>query len=389
MTPDLLLVHYHEIGLKGRNRPRFESQLRRNLERALGDTAGRVRLVSGRVEVRNPKPDAVERVQRVFGVANVAPVLVAAADLDEIIARSLEVAEDAAQVTPWETFAVRARRARTSFPVGGTEMNIAVGEAVRTGLGKRVDLGNPDVTVRIEVVHDHAYVSAVKLPGPGGLPVGTAGRVVTLLSAGIDSPVSTWRLMRRGADPVAVHFHGQPFTDKSSEQKVEALLGVLARWGYRQPWWSVPIGEAQRDITVSAPSSLRVLLYRRLMLRVAEGLAERTGSLAVVTGESLGQVASQTLENLGAVGSVATLPLLRPLIGTDKLEIVDEARRIGTLDLSSEAHQDCCTLFDPREPATHAAAAELDAAEAGYDLPAMVATALERAEERRITRSDS
>jgi len=155
--------------------------------------------------------------------------------------------------------------------------------------------------------------------------VGTAGVVITLLSAGIDSPVSTWRMMRRGADPVAVHFHGQPFTDRSSEQKVTQLIGVLVRWGYRRPWWSVPMGEAQREITLSRrPSSLRVLLYRRLMLRVAEGIATRHGALAVVTGESLGQVASQTLENMAAVGSVATLPLLRPLVGTDKVEIIDE-----------------------------------------------------------------
>ena len=238
------------------------------------------------------------------------------------------------------------------------------------------------MSVRIEIVHDKAYVSAAKVPGPGGLPVGTAGPVVTLLSAGIDSPVATWRMMRRGADPVAVHFHGQPFTDRSSEQKVTQLVGVLGRWGYRLPWWSVPMGEAQREITLSAPSSLRVLLYRRLMLRVAEGLAARHGALAVVTGESLGQVASQTLENMAAVGAVATLPLLRPLVGTDKVEIIDEARRVGTYDVSASAHQDCCTLFEPRDPATHASASELDEAEAAYDLPALVADCLERAEQR-------
>ncbi|MGH8998775.1 MAG: tRNA sulfurtransferase, partial [Acidimicrobiia bacterium] len=240
----------------------------------------------------------------------------------------------------------------------------------------------PDLWVRIEIVHDKAYVSAAKVAGPGGLPVGTAGPVVSLLSAGIDSPVSTWRMMRRGADPVAVHFHGQPFTDRSSVQKVTALLGVLAGWGYRRPWWSVPMGEAQREITCSAPSPLRVLLYRRLMLRVAERIAAREGALAVVTGESLGQVASQTLENMAAVSSVATLPLLRPLVGTDKVEIIDEARRIGTYDTSAEPHQDCCTLFDPRQPATHASAAELDAAEAGYDVDALVSDCLARAERR-------
>jgi thiamine biosynthesis protein ThiI len=309
-------------------------------------------------------------------------VLVAPADLDAIVATALDVARDAEHLTPFETFEVRARRARTAFAVTSQVVNETVGDAIRVGLSKRVDLRHPDLSVRIEIVHDKAYVSAAKVPGPGGLPVGTAGPVVTLLSAGIDSPVATWRMMRRGADPVAVHFHGQPFTDRSSEQKVTQLIGVLGRWGYRQPWWSVPMGEAQREITLAAPSSLRVLLYRRLMVRVAEGLAARHGALAIVTGESLGQVASQTLENMAAVGAVATLPLLRPLVGTDKMEIIDEARRIGTYDTSASPHQDCCTLFEPRDPATHASAAELDEAETGYDLPALVADCLDRAEHR-------
>ncbi len=386
MTPDLLLLHYHEIGLKGRNRPRFERQLKHNLERALGDSAGRVRLVSGRVEVLDPKPDALDRVCRVFGVANVAPVRLAPADLDTIVGRSVEVAGEADADGGFETFEVRARRARTPFAVTSQEVNEVVGDAIRTRLGKRVDLSNPDLSVRIEIVHDRAYISARKIPGPGGLPVGTAGTVVALLSAGIDSPVAAWRMMRRGADPVAVHFHGQPFTDRSSEHKVEALVDVLRSWGYRRPWWSVPMGEAQREITLCAPSPLRVLLYRRLMLRVAETLGATHGALGVVTGESLGQVASQTLENMAAVGAVATLPLLRPLVGTDKVEIIDEARRIGTYDLSAEAHQDCCTLFEPREPATHASAAELDAAESRYDVAALVADCVERAQRR--TRPD-
>jgi thiamine biosynthesis protein ThiI len=382
VNPDLLLVHYHEIGLKGRNRPRFERLLKRNLEQALAGSAGRVRLVSGRVEVTEPSDDALERVTRVFGVANVAPALLAPADLDAIVKKSLEVAGDADAGRGFSTFAVRSRRARTSFPHTSQHVNEVVGDALRTGLTKRVDLSDPDLTVRIEIVENRAYISADKVAGPGGLPVGSAGKVVCLLSAGIDSPVATWRMMRRGADPVAVHFHGQPFTDPSSERKVEALVEALGRWGYGGHWWSVPMGEAQREITLTAPSPLRVLLYRRLMLRVAEALAARNGALGVVTGESLGQVASQTLENLGAVGAVATLPLLRPLVGTDKVEIIEEARRIGTYDISAQAHQDCCTLFEPRDPATHSSAQELDAAEIGYDVGAMVKDCLDRTERR-------
>lgn len=378
----MLLVHYHEIGLKGRNRPRFESALRRNLEVSLGSSASQVRLRPGRLEVRDPGPEALDRVCRVFGVANVALATVVPADLDTVVAAGLAAAEAADRQTPFSSFAVRARRARTTFPHSSQLVNETLGEAVRTGLGKRVDLSRPELTLRVEIVEARAYVSALQLRGPGGLPVGTAGPVVALLSAGIDSPVAAWRLLRRGADPVAVHFHGQPFTDASSVHKVAELVEVLSRWGYRRPWWSVPMGEAQREITLSASSRLRVLLYRRLMLRVAERLAARVGGLALVTGESLGQVASQTLENLAAVEAVATLPVLRPLVGTDKVEIIDEARRIGTYELSARPHQDCCTLFVPRDPATRASAAELTEAEAAYDVEGLVADCLARA--RRI-----
>lgn len=379
MTPELLLVHYHEIGLKGRNRPVFERALKRNLMRALGDSASSVRLLSGRVEVIDPKPDALERVTRVFGVANVAPVLVAPADFDAIVRLGLEMAEDADINEGFTTFAVRARRARTTFPHTSQDVNVALGEAIRTRLRKQVDLAAPDLTIRVEISENRAYVSARKVPGPGGLPVGSTGPVISLISAGIDSPVATWRMMKRGADPIAVHFHGQPFTDMSSEQKVARLVEELGRWGYRRAWWSVPMGEAQREITLTANSSLRILLYRRLMLRVAERIAELTGALAVVTGESLGQVASQTLENLHAVGSIATLPLLRPLIGADKTEIIAEAERIGTYEISTESHQDCCTLFEPRNPATRSSVAGLDDAETGYDVGAMVDDCLARA----------
>lgn len=383
-APDLLLVHYHEIGLKGRNRPGFERALRDNLTRAVAGRAGRVRMVPGRVEVRDPGPHALEAVLRVFGVANAAPAWVAPANIDDIIAKGVEVAAEGDRAEPFETFAVRARKARTGLSTTSQQINEALGDAIRVGLNKRVSLSNPDVTVRVEVLENHAYVSCRKYAGPGGLPVGTAGPVVSLLSAGIDSPVATWRLMKRGADPIAVHFHGQPYTDRTSEQKVGRIIEELIRWGYRRPWWSVPMGDQQREITLSADSSLRVLLYRRLMLRIAEGIAAREGAIAVVTGESLGQVASQTLENLGAVGAVATLSLLRPLVGTDKVEIVDEARAIGTYDISAEAHQDCCTLFEPREPATRASSAQLDAAEAAYDVDAMVKACLDAATVREV-----
>ncbi len=384
LTPELLLVHYHEIGLKGRNRPLFERALQRNLTRALDGRASGVRRVSGRMEIWEPEAGALERVERVFGVANVAPAVVAPIELDAIVRRGVEVAADAEAVDGFATFAVRARRARTSFDHTSQELNEALGDAIRVELGKRVDLGAPDLTVRVEVVENRAYVSARKVAGPGGLPVGTTGTVLGLLSAGIDSPVATWRVMKRGADPVPVHFHGRPFTDLSSEHKVAKLIEVLARWGCRRDWWSVPLGEAQREITGACDPSLRLLLYRRLMLRVAERIAAQVGALGIVTGESLGQVASQTLENLGAVERVATLPVFRPLLGHDKTEIIAEAERIGTFEISAQSHQDCCTLFEPRNPATRATAEQLDAAEADYDVGALVDDCLARAVQRPV-----
>ncbi len=379
---DVLLVHFHEIALKGRNRGEFLKALQRNLREALGDLADEVRSLGDRLEVRGPRDGALDVAVRVFGVANVAPARAVTATPDVVLKAALEVARDADGEAAFETFAVRARRARTDFPLDSGEINVQAGDAIRLGLNKLVDLSHPDVTVRIEIVRDVAYVSARKCEGAGGLPVGTAGRVVALTSGGIDSPVAVWRMLKRGADVIAVHCHGQPFTDPSSERNVARILERLSDWGFSGTWWSVPIGEEQRAITLHAPSRLRVLLYRRLMVRVAEAVAERENAHGLVTGESLSQVASQTLENLGAVGSVATLPVLRPLVGRDKIEIIAEARHIGTYDLSVLPHQDCCTLFEPREAATRSTPAMLDAAEADLDVEGAISRVLAAA--RRI-----
>jgi thiamine biosynthesis protein ThiI len=203
--------------------------------------------------------------------------------------------------------------------------------------------------------------------------VGTEGKVVALLSAGIDSPVAAWRLLHRGASVVAVHCHARPFTDASSERKAVRLVAQLARWGLAEPWWSVPIGEAQRELVIAGPEPLRTLLTRRLVLRVGQAIAAREGARALVTGDSLGQVASQTLANLAAVDAAVALPVLRPLIGDDKAEITARARVAGTYVISAEPHQDCCTLFEPRRPATRSSAEQLAAAEAAVDVDALVA----------------
>ena len=373
------LVHYHEIGLKGRNRASFERRLAANLEAAFGSELDEpVSRIASRLLVPVPATaDAIEMTRRVAaipGVSSAAAAFVVGRVPDEMeraaLAAMRESAPDAA------TFGVAARRSSTDYPEPSMQMNVRIGGAIQRATGLRVDLGSPDVTVHVEVVQGEAYIYADKIPGSGGLPVGTSGKVVALVSAGIDSPVAAWRLMKRGSVVVGVHFSGAPQTDDLSERIVADLGSSLERYGGLGRMYFVRFGDLQREISMNARSDLRVLLYRRLMLRVAESLARVEGARALVTGESLGQVASQTLENVAAVDVAASMPVLRPLIGMDKVEIIDDARRIGTYDLSTQPHADCCTLFMPRRPATHARIEEVDAAEAALDVERMVADAL-------------
>lgn len=371
------LVHYHELGLKGRNRALFERRLQTNLAAALGDlTPYAPERVAGRLVVRS-SAGVLERVvttlAAVPGVSSVAPCWITTRDAEDMNRAALLAMRSAGECG---SFRVSARRSNTDHPVGSLDMNVAIGQYLVDQTGKRVQLNRPDVTVHVEVVQGESYIYAVKVPGPGGLPVGTAGKVISLLSAGIDSPVASWRIARRGAVVVGLHFSGRPQTSDLSERLVAELGEVLATHQAMARIYVVPFGDLQKEISLLAPPDFRVLLYRRLMLRVAERLARVEGAKALVTGESLGQVASQTLENIAAVDQAATMPVLRPLIGNDKLEIIGEARRIGTYELSTQDHADCCTLFMPRTPVTHARIADVLAAEEPLDIDRMVADAL-------------
>jgi len=377
------LVHYHEIGLKGRNRGQFERRLESNLRWALRDVPGvEVARVASRVAVRIPRDgepaSMLETIASTPGVAYVADARQVERTPQAIAEAALAEARDAIARLGGSasTFAIDARRSATDHDESSMEMNRRVGEIVRVGTGLAVDLDSPDITVWIAVVQSAAYVWTQRYEGVGGLPVGTSGGVVVLLSSGIDSPVAAWRIMRRGAFLVGVHFSGRPQTTGRSEHYATEIARVLARSGGMERLYTVPFGEVQRRIALVAPDGLRVLLYRRFMVRVAERIAEFEGAKALVTGESLGQVASQTLDNVGVIDAVATLPVLRPLIGSDKREIVAEARAIGTYELSIACDDDCCTLFMPRRPETHALASELEEAEAALDVDALVAEAL-------------
>lgn len=386
--PGLVLAHYQELGLKGRNRSYFERKLTANLRQLLSGVAGtKIVPISGRVLIRFSDSADTNEVDRrlacAFGLSSFSPAReVTEPTLDKLISAAIEMADG----TTFESFEVRARRGNSSFPITSTDVNIAVGQALKDHTGARVDLTNPQWSCRIELVTNKAYVYSDKLAGPGGLPVGTSGKVLTLLSGGIDSPVAAWRMARRGANVDYIHFHGQPFADPSSSRQAAQLAQQLAPWTLQSKLWLISFGQIQSEIVTCAPQELRIVLYRRFMMRIAEELALREGAQALATGECLGQVASQTITNLQAISSVVhTLPTLRPLIGHDKLEIEHTGKQIGTYDISIQPHQDCCVLFTPRRVTTAAKIPELQQVEATLPLDEMVQEAVAAAEYTEIT----
>jgi tRNA uracil 4-sulfurtransferase len=278
----------------------------------------------------------------------------------------------------FDSFAVRARRSDKTFPHPTTEIETTVGRFLQerlreSGRSDRVRLKDPDLTCHIEITPGPALVYAQKLPGSGGLPANTAGRIACLLSGGYDSAVAAYQMMKRGAHLSFIHFYGTGARPgESSLHVASGLARQLVRYQFHTKLYRVPFEEIQREIVRYAPEDFRVLLYRRMMVRIAEVLAKRDRALALVTGDSLGQVASQTLRNLAAVEAAATIPVFRPLIGTDKIDILATAKKIGTYDISSEPFHDCCPVFLPRKPALYAKAHELDEAESKLDLAGLV-----------------
>lgn len=373
-----IIVHYQEIALKGRNRPYFISKLVRNVRRMTADVGvAEVRALMGRIEmVLAPGAEygpIRERLQHVFGVANFSKAGRVPVDLDGIAAAIVKDLEDVD--TP--SFRVSAKRAVKSFPMTSPQIEREIGGRIKDARGWKVDLDRGALTVRVEMLQNEAFYHFDRDKGPGGLPSGVSGRVVTLMSGGIDSPVAAFRLMKRGCSVVLVHFHSYPFLSRASQDKVRDLARLLCRYQMRTRLHLVPFGELQRQIVLDAPPRLRVVLYRRLMLRIAERIAGEAQARALVTGESIGQVASQTLDNMSVIASATTMPILRPLVGMDKEEIVAEAQRIGSYDISIVPDQDCCQLFTPRNPETHAHAGVVEHAEKRLPIDQMIASALE------------
>jgi tRNA uracil 4-sulfurtransferase len=368
-----VLIRYHEIALKKGNRPYFIDLLKRNLVASLRDLKlQEAKTLQARILLNFDVDADIEeigrRVQRVFGVANFSFVDRRRADIealrDGILGRL--------NGRQFESFRIDARRADKSFPLTSPEINRVLGAAVKEKTGARVDLEHAELTIDVEILPECAFFSFDKIPGPGGLPVGGSGRVVSLISGGFDSPVAAYRMMQRGCRLIFVHFHSAPYLDRTSQEKCRELVQLLTRHQLRSRLYLVPFGEIQRTIVAGVLRPLRVVLYRRMMLRIAEAIARKEKALALATGESLAQVASQTLENMAVIQQAAALPILRPLVGMDKQEIIDQARRIGTFEISSQPDEDCCQLFVPKHPATKSRLADVEKAEARLDMVALV-----------------
>jgi tRNA uracil 4-sulfurtransferase len=372
-----IVVHYKELSLKGKNRPWFIQVLLRNLKTALAGLHVRsFKSIMGRIEIEmgvdTPQEEVRERIARVFGIANFSPANRGTHEFDALAATILADLGDREAAS----FRVSATRADKRLPFTSPEAEREVGGRIKEAKGWHVKLDRPELTIHLEMLPDGAFYFFGKEPGAGGLPTGTGGRVACLLSGGIDSPVAAYRVMRRGCHVLFVHFHSYPILSRASQEKVREIATLLTKYQLRSRLLLVPFGELQQQVVLSVAPELRVVVYRRLMLRIAEQLARRWHAKALVTGEVIGQVASQTLDNMSTIADATRLEILRPLVGMDKDEITTEAQRIGTYPISIIPDQDCCTLFTPKHPATRARVGDVVRAEESLAIDAMVASAV-------------
>lgn len=369
----ILLVRYGEISLKGRNRRMFEDILISNVETALqGISIGEISRTFGRIYIETDEWEAAaERLQKVFGIVSLSPVLRTDLDLDSIKDAAVRVMAD----TNASTFKVETRRPNKAFPMQSPEISRTIGGHVLKNFSHlQVDVHQPDVTLEIEIRREGAYLYSRTIPCLGGLPAGVSGKGLLLLSGGIDSPVAGYLAMKRGVAVEGLHFHSYPFTTERSKEKVMELGRILGQYTGQESFklWICHFTEVQKAIQKQPYESLRITLMRRFMLRIAAKLAEQQKALAIITGDSLGQVASQTMESIFTINAVTTMPVYRPLIGMDKQEIVDTSRQIGTYETSILPYDDCCTVFVPKNPATRPTVEQALEAESGMDVDGLV-----------------
>ena len=378
---EIILIKNGELALKGLNRCTFEDIMIKNIKRRLKDL--------GKVEIRKaqstiyiePKEEnydfeeALERVSLIFGIAAFSRACVCEKDMADIISKSQVYLENTLKDV--KTFKVEAKRSDKKFPLKSPEICRELGGALLSKFNHlKVDVHNPDVVVNVEIRDFSAYVRAEQIPGAGGLPVGTAGTASILISGGIDSPVAAWTMAKRGLRLNAIHFASPPYTSARAEMKVKTLLSKVARYSGSINLAIVPFTEIQDQIAEHCPEDFFTLIMRRMMMRISERIARRSGSLALITGESLGQVASQTLPALVTTDNVTSIPVLRPLIGMDKEEIITITRKIEAFETSILPYEDCCTVFTPKHPKTRPTVELCEKAEANLDIEALIEKAI-------------
>ena len=374
----ILLVRFGEVFLKGQNRPYFMKKLMDHIKLAVRDVGGRVWMSEGRIYVSDfsDLDECIRRVTKVFGVHSVSPAIEMDKDDFEAICRqAVELMRPLSG-----TFKVLARRSDKRYPLDSPAIMREAGGYILERLPDlQVDVNHPDHTLMIEI-RDHAYLSVERYPAVEGMPMGTNGKACLLLSGGIDSPVAGFMIAKRGVELCCVHYHSFPYTSERAREKVLELARLLSEYCGKMRVFVVPFTEIQMQIHQKCPENYTTLIMRRYMMRIAQILAERDGAQALITGESIGQVASQTMEALGCTDEVVSLPVFRPCIGMDKSEIIERAQRIGTFETSSLPYEDCCTVFTPKHPATHPRKALIAKAEEALDSEALIAAAIEGTE---------
>jgi thiamine biosynthesis protein ThiI len=388
---DYIICHYSEIGLKGKNRRFFEEKLVENIKKALKerDYFSDVKRISGRILIQLTKKgikkeDEISKaLKNVFGIANFAFVESCESEIEEIKKKAFEILEG----KRFKSFKILTQRSDKRFLLSSKEVNERVGEYIlkKSKIQKpkskiKVDLERPDITIFIEIVEGKAFLYLEKISGPGGLPVTTGGKAVALISGGIDSPVAAYFVMKRGIKIIFLHFHAYPFTKKASIEKAKKIIEIFKKYQFRSRLYLVPFAKLQKEIVLKGPAKLRMILYRRAMAKIAKIIAKKEKAQALVTGESIGQVASQTLENIRVIDEAVRLPIFRPLLGFDKEEIIKKAKEIGTFEISILPHEDCCSRFLPKHPEIKAKLKEVKEAEKKIPLNNLIKEAVSKAE---------
>ncbi|GGK12349.1 putative tRNA sulfurtransferase [Caldalkalibacillus thermarum] len=384
---DHVLIRYGELALKGKNRKLFENQLQENIRSQLKDLNVKLRKTHGRLylDLQGESFETVhERLKHIFGISSYSPALKTSLELKAIQETALKAIRSHSPFP--KTFKVSTKRANKHFPHTSQEMNHKVGAHVLIHTDNlKVDVHKPEVELMVEIREDAAYIMSQKFKGAGGLPVGTSGKVMLMLSGGIDSPVAGYLCLKRGLRFEGVHFHSFPFTSERAKQKVIDLSKQLSHYAGPVTLHIVPFTEIQTEIKKHVPDEYSITIMRRMMMRITEALAKKHKALGIATGESVGQVASQTLESMHTINEVTNYPVLRPLVTMDKVEIIDIAQRIGTYDISILPYEDCCTVFQPKNPKTKPDRLAASRLEERLDVEELVKQAVENTETLRVT----